>query len=145
MALSHELKARGVDMIDCPSGGIPGESDMPPLPRAGLSLPAARIKQEVGIPTIAVGLITDAGQAEAILQEEKADIAALARELCGTAIGRCMPPATWGRPVCFAKLEYAHRLEIANGPKPCPSPGRRRNRRRFRRLGGAGRAAVSAA
>lgn len=81
--LAKELKERGVDVIDCSSGGISGDTDMPPVQRVpGYHVPyAARVRQEAGIPTIAVGLITEASQAEAILAEGRADIVALAREL----------------------------------------------------------------
>ena len=123
VALSHELKARGVDMIDCSSGGIPAMSDMPPLPRVpGYQVPfAARIKQEVGIPTIAVGLITDAAQAEAILQGEKADIAALARELLWHSDWPLHAARDLGvDPFALQNREYAHRLEIRERAKTMP-------------------------
>lgn len=123
VAFSHELKARGVDMIDCSSGGIPGDSDMPPLPRVpGYQVPfAARIKQEVGIPTIAVGLITDAAQAESILREEKADIAALARELLWHSDWPLHAARDLGvDPFALQNREYAHRLEIRERAKTMP-------------------------
>ena len=81
---------------------------------------AARIKQEVGIPTIAVGLITDAGQAEAILQEEKADIAALARELLWHSDWPLHAARDLGSIRLLAKSEYAHRLEIRDRAKTMP-------------------------
>ena len=115
VALSHALKARGVDMIDCSSGGIPGDSDMPPVPRVpGYQVPfAARIKQEVDIPTIAVGLITNAAQAEEILTTGQADIAALARELLWNADWPLHAARDLGMdPFKLQNREYAHRLEI---------------------------------
>ena len=82
---------------------------------------AARIKQEVDIPTIAVGLITDAGQAEAILQEEKADIAALARELLWHSDWPLHAARDLGvDPFALQNREYAHRLEIRERAKTMP-------------------------
>jgi 2,4-dienoyl-CoA reductase-like NADH-dependent reductase (Old Yellow Enzyme family) len=83
VVLAGELKARGVDVIDCSSGGITGPSKMPLLARVpGYHVEfAQRVRAEVQLPTVAVGLITAARQAEDILQRQQADIIALAREL----------------------------------------------------------------
>jgi 2,4-dienoyl-CoA reductase-like NADH-dependent reductase (Old Yellow Enzyme family) len=83
VALAHELKARDIDFVDCSSGGISGDSDMGLVPRVpGYQVPyASRVRREVGIKTIAVGLITEPRHAEAILQEGDADLIAMAREL----------------------------------------------------------------
>ena len=83
LALARELKAHGVDVVDCSSGGITGDGPMPAIPRVpGYQVGYAReIKREVGIPTMAVGLITEPVHAEAILREGHADLIALAREL----------------------------------------------------------------
>ena len=80
VALAGILKSKGVDVIDCSSGGNVAKAQIPARP--GYQVPfAARIKQETGILTAAVGLITTAGQAETILQTGQADIVLLAREL----------------------------------------------------------------
>ncbi|MCK9918983.1 NADH:flavin oxidoreductase/NADH oxidase [Microbacteriaceae bacterium K1510] len=83
VALAHELKARGVDIIDCSSGGIEGPLTLAVVPRVpGYHVPfAERIKTEVDIPTMAVGLITEAHQAEGYLAAGKCDLVALAREM----------------------------------------------------------------
>ncbi len=83
LALARELKARGVDVVDCSSGGISGDGPMPPLPRVpGYQAGYAReIRQDVGIATCAVGMITEASHAEALLRDGHADLIALAREL----------------------------------------------------------------
>ena len=83
LALARELKARGVDVVDCSSGGITGEGGLAPLPRVpGYQVGYARdIREQVGIATCAVGLITAASHAEAVLREGSADLIALAREL----------------------------------------------------------------
>ena len=78
--LSKALKDRGVDVIDCSSGGMTPDAVIPAGP--GFQTPfASAIRQKVGIPTVAVGLITEAIQAEHILVTEQADAVALAREL----------------------------------------------------------------
>ncbi|HUQ73349.1 MAG TPA: NADH:flavin oxidoreductase/NADH oxidase [Burkholderiales bacterium] len=81
--LARELKARGVDLIDCSSGGIEGPLTLALVPRVpGYHIPfAERIRREVGIATMGPGLITEARQAEQYLQDGKADLIVLAREL----------------------------------------------------------------
>ncbi|MBO1073459.1 NADH:flavin oxidoreductase/NADH oxidase [Roseomonas marmotae] len=81
--LAGELKARGVDLLDCSSGGIEGPLTLHVVPRVpGYHVPFAdHIKRETGIPTMAVGLITEAHQAEGYLREGKCDLVALAREM----------------------------------------------------------------
>ncbi len=82
VVLARELKARGVDVITCSSGGINGPLNMAIVPRSpGYQVPYAnRVRAEAGLMTCAVGLITEARQAEDILQREQADLIALARE-----------------------------------------------------------------
>jgi 2,4-dienoyl-CoA reductase-like NADH-dependent reductase (Old Yellow Enzyme family) len=83
VALARELRAREVDVVDCSSGGISGDSDMALVPRVpGYQVPyASRVRRETGVKTMAVGLITDPHQAEAVLREGHADLVAMAREL----------------------------------------------------------------
>jgi 2,4-dienoyl-CoA reductase-like NADH-dependent reductase (Old Yellow Enzyme family) len=83
LCLARELRAHGVDVVDCSSGGITGDGPMPAIPRVpGFQVGYAReIRREVGIPTMAVGLITDPSHAEAVLRDGHADLVALAREL----------------------------------------------------------------
>ena len=83
VALAKLVKPMGVDVIDCSSGGILGK---PPAgaakPAYGYQVPyAEKIRKEAGIAAMAVGLIVHAGQAERILQEGRADLIALAREM----------------------------------------------------------------
>ncbi|MHB8666410.1 MAG: NADH:flavin oxidoreductase/NADH oxidase [Burkholderiales bacterium] len=83
VALAKLVKPMGVDVIDCSSGGILAK---PPVgavkPAYGYQVPyAEKIKKEARIMTMAVGLIVHAEQAEAILQEGRADLVALAREM----------------------------------------------------------------
>ena len=80
VALSLELKALGVDLIDCSSGAIVPGVRIPVAP--GFQVPfAERIRREAAIATGAVGCITDPAQAEAIVAEGQADVVLLAREL----------------------------------------------------------------
>jgi 2,4-dienoyl-CoA reductase-like NADH-dependent reductase (Old Yellow Enzyme family) len=81
--LAHELKARGVDVVDCSSGGIEGPLTLALVPRVpGYHIPfAERIRREVGVATMAPGLVTEARQAEDYLQAGKTDLIVLAREL----------------------------------------------------------------
>ena len=82
VVLARELKARGVDVLDCSSGGLMASATAAPVTRApGFQVPfAARAKAESGIQTMAVGLILEADQAEAILQDGKADLIAIGRQ-----------------------------------------------------------------
>ncbi|MBP0495715.1 NADH:flavin oxidoreductase/NADH oxidase [Roseomonas indoligenes] len=83
VVLAAELKARGVDVLDCSSGGIEGPLTLHIVPRVpGYHVPfAERIKADTGISTMAVGLITEAHQAEGYLQAGSCDLVALAREM----------------------------------------------------------------
>lgn len=82
VAFAVELKARGVDVIDCSSGGISGSATAAQVPRGlGFQVPyAERVRKEVGIASMAVGIILEAEQAEAILQKGQADLIAVGRQ-----------------------------------------------------------------
>ncbi|MBM85322.1 MAG: NADH:flavin oxidoreductase [Rhodospirillaceae bacterium] len=80
--LARIVRDKGVDVIDCSSGGMRG----PPVVSTGqvgygYQVPyAEKLKKEAEIATMAVGLIVHADQAERILQDGKADLIAVARE-----------------------------------------------------------------
>ena len=77
--LAAELKARGVDLIDCSSGGSAPDAKIPVGP--GFQVPfAERIRRETGILTGAVGMITEPRQAEEVIASGQADVVLLARE-----------------------------------------------------------------
>ena len=77
--LSRRLKTEGVDLIDCSSGGLVPNAKVPVAP--GYQVPFAEaIRKQAGIATSAVGMITDAAQAEEIIASGKADLVYLARE-----------------------------------------------------------------
>ena len=83
VALARLVKPKGVDVIDCSSGGMLGRPVVSAGPVGyGYQVPyAERIRREAGIMSMAVGLIVHADQAEAILQQGQADLIALAREV----------------------------------------------------------------
>jgi 2,4-dienoyl-CoA reductase-like NADH-dependent reductase (Old Yellow Enzyme family) len=77
---AKELKKRGVDWIDASSGGVSPQQKIPLGP--GYQVPLAQgIKEATGVTTMAVGLITEAKQAEDIVASGKADMVALARAM----------------------------------------------------------------
>ncbi len=83
VAFAEALHERGIDLIDCSTGGIklPRENNL--VARApGFQVGfAAQIRREAKVPTMAVGLILDARQAESILESGDADLVAIGREM----------------------------------------------------------------
>ncbi len=78
VVFATELKARGLDVIHVSSGGLSPAQQITIAP--GYQVPFAdRIRAETGLPTLAVGLITEPAHAEEILTSGKADAIALAR------------------------------------------------------------------
>jgi len=77
--LAKILRTLGVDLIDCSSGGIAPGVKIPMGPGYQVQF-AERIRREAEILTGAVGLITEAKQADAIVREGKADLVIVARE-----------------------------------------------------------------
>jgi len=78
--LAALLKSKGIDLIDCSSGGNTSGVKIPVGPGYQVRF-AAQIKKETGLLTGAVGMITGAQQAENILANEEADMIVMAREL----------------------------------------------------------------
>jgi 2,4-dienoyl-CoA reductase-like NADH-dependent reductase (Old Yellow Enzyme family) len=77
--LAWRLKSEGVDLVDCSSGGLVPDAKIPVGP--GFQVPfAERIRQQVGIATAAVGLITAPAQADEIVRNGRADLVLLGRE-----------------------------------------------------------------
>ncbi len=78
VVLAGRLKALGVDLVDCSSGGLHPEQAIALGP--GYQVPfAAEVRARAGVPTGAVGLITEPEQAQAIVEEGRADAVLLAR------------------------------------------------------------------
>ncbi len=122
--LCQRLEAAGCAFLDISSGGISPAQKIPLGPGYQVHL-AQRIKSEVAIPVITVGLITDPQQAENIIAERQADMVALARgmlndprwpwraaaELGGTVqapqqFWRCLPHGT---PAIFGDIKIGQR------------------------------------
>lgn len=78
VALGHALRERGCAFVHVSSGGLSPLQKIPLGPNYQVPL-AEKIRTETGLPTIAVGLVTEAAQAEAIVAEGQADLVALAR------------------------------------------------------------------
>jgi 2,4-dienoyl-CoA reductase-like NADH-dependent reductase (Old Yellow Enzyme family) len=76
VVLAGELKSHGVDVVHVSSGGFDGASIKP---RALYQVELSAEVRKAGIKTIAVGLITEPAEAEAILEKGEADLIALAR------------------------------------------------------------------
>ncbi len=79
LKLTEILKEKGVDLIDCSSGGNVATAHIPVAP--GYQVPFAEAIRENGIMTAAVGMITTKEQVSEILETGKADMVFLAREL----------------------------------------------------------------
>lgn len=84
LILAGALKECGIDLIDCSSGGnlVRGATNSNLARGPGYQVPfAEEIKKTVGVPTMAVGMIHTGAQAESILQEGKADLIAIGRQI----------------------------------------------------------------
>ena len=83
LAFVREVKARGVDVIDCSSGGLTGSATAARIPRGySFQVPYAEaIRKEADIPTMAVGLILHPQQAEDVVAKGQADLVAIGREV----------------------------------------------------------------
>ena len=139
VVLARALAAAGVDVVDCSSGGVAGPpayradyAGKPLVSRAargpGFQVPyAERLRQEAGVSTMAVGVIVEAAQAEAILAEGRADLVALGRELmynpfwtlhAAAALGADPELRLWQRQYGWA---VARRAEIASANAARPA------------------------
>ena len=81
--LAKALKSAGVDLVDCSSGGIIGPSGRALIqPSPGYLVPyAEEIRHAADMPTMAVGLITEAEQANEIIAAGRADLVAMGRQM----------------------------------------------------------------
>ncbi|MFE9428206.1 NADH:flavin oxidoreductase/NADH oxidase [Kitasatospora sp. NPDC006697] len=78
--LAKELAEAGVDLLDVSTGGLVPDAKVPAAP--GFQVPfAQRVREATGLPVGAVGLITEAEQAERIVADGRADVVLLGREL----------------------------------------------------------------
>jgi 2,4-dienoyl-CoA reductase-like NADH-dependent reductase (Old Yellow Enzyme family) len=120
--LARRLRAEGVDLIDCSSGGNSPHQRIPVGP--GYQVPfARRIRQDAGVLTGAVGLITDARQADAIVSEGDADVVLLAREFLRDPHWPLRAAHELGHQVSWP----AQYLRAAHGKMPARQPWSLRN------------------
>ena len=80
VSLAKEAAARGVDLVDCSSGGNSPDQQIVLGPGYQVAF-AAQVRRDAGVATGAVGLLTEPEQAEQVLAEGSADVVLLAREL----------------------------------------------------------------
>jgi 2,4-dienoyl-CoA reductase-like NADH-dependent reductase (Old Yellow Enzyme family) len=116
VALCRQLKELGVDLIDTSSGGNVATAQIPVGPGYQTHL-AERIRREAGIPTGAVGLITDAAQAEHVLQTKQADLVLVARELLRDPYWPLHAAAQFREPVAWAP-QYVRAAPDRNPIRP---------------------------
>jgi 2,4-dienoyl-CoA reductase-like NADH-dependent reductase (Old Yellow Enzyme family) len=104
VAYAKALKARGVDVIDCSSGGLVGSATVARIKRTwGFQVPyAERVRREAGMMSMAVGLIVEPAHAEDILQKGQADLIAIAREALVNPCWPQMAEVALGRPMTEA-------------------------------------------
>ena len=114
LVFAEELRRLGVDWIDASSGGISPLQSVAVGPGYQVRL-AAAIRSSSGIPTIAVGLITEPLQAEEIVASGQADMVALARGMLSDSRWAWHAAAELGA-TAYAPAQY---LRAA----PTPSPG----------------------
>jgi 2,4-dienoyl-CoA reductase-like NADH-dependent reductase (Old Yellow Enzyme family) len=123
VALARVLRERGVDMIDVSSGGnVPG-AKIPLGPGYQVQF-AARIRREAGLPTAAVGMITEPTQADEIIQNGEADMVFLAREFLRDpywpvhAAAALNEPATWPDQYLRAAPPHSQPRSAVHRPEP---------------------------
>ena len=123
--LAKQIRPLGVDLIDCSSGGLVPNAQIPI--GSGYQVPLAEaIRREAGILTAAVGMITTPAQATEILRAGKADLIVMAREFLRQpywplhAADEEKFPASW--PVQY--LRAAHRDTPRREPLDAPEPVR---------------------
>jgi 2,4-dienoyl-CoA reductase-like NADH-dependent reductase (Old Yellow Enzyme family) len=78
VAFAKELKALGCDYMDVSSGQLDSRQKIPFAPAYNVPF-AERVRKDAGLPTMSVGLITGAHEAEDIVASGKADLIAMAR------------------------------------------------------------------
>ena len=112
--LAKRLRDRGVDLVDCSSGGAVPDQQI--AVRPGYQVPfAERIRRDAGVATGAVGLITEAEQADSIIRGGQADVVLLARALLRDPYWPLHAADTLGQIVPWPAqyLRAAHRTTVA--------------------------------
>ena len=115
---AHELARRGCAWVDVSSGGVSPRQQIPVGPGYQVHL-AQALREATGLPTMAVGLITEPQQAEEIVREGRADMVALARAMlwdprwpwhaaASLGAGIEVPPQYWRSEPREARGVFAH-------------------------------------
>jgi 2,4-dienoyl-CoA reductase-like NADH-dependent reductase (Old Yellow Enzyme family) len=100
VAVAAQLGEIGIDLVDVSSGGLSPEQQITLAP--GYQVPfAAAVRRDAGVPTSAVGLITEARQAEQVLVDGSADAVMLARALLRDPHWPLRAAAELGDDVCW--------------------------------------------
>ncbi len=108
-----ELKKLGIDLIDVSSGGNVPNAKIPVAPNYQVPF-AAEIREKAEIPTGAVGLITNATQAEEILQKGKADAILMAREFLREPYFVFGAAKELGAKIDYVPKQYGRAIELEN-------------------------------
>jgi 2,4-dienoyl-CoA reductase-like NADH-dependent reductase (Old Yellow Enzyme family) len=109
--LCKELKNIGIDLIDVSTGGNVPDAKIPVAPGYQVSF-AAEIRKQVSIPTGAVGMITDAKQAEQILQNGEADAILIAREFLRDAYFPFTSAKELGEGIDYVPKQYGRAIDL---------------------------------
>ena len=117
VAIARAFKADGADMIDCSSGQV-SKKQAPVYGRMYQTPFADRIRNEAGIPTIAVGAISEADHVNSIIAAGRADLCAIARPHLATPSWTLLEAAKigytevpWPRPYRSGKSQLERNLE----------------------------------
>src|SRR5260370_36089570 len=133
--LARKLRQLGVDLVDCSSGGNVADAKIPMAPGYQVQF-AERIGRDAGILTGAVGMITEARQADEIIRTGQADLVLLAREMLRDPYWPLHAAAQLGKPISWpaqylraAPPGTAQRLptEEFKPAQPVAIPSRTRN------------------
>ena len=130
VAVARRLEALGCAFLDISSGGVSYQQKIPVGPGYQVHF-AERVKREVGIPVVTVGMITEPAQAEAIIAQGRADMVAMARAFlreprwpwrAATELGGTVkaPPQLFAQP---AAGPPAHLRRGADRPALAADPG----------------------
>jgi 2,4-dienoyl-CoA reductase-like NADH-dependent reductase (Old Yellow Enzyme family) len=98
--LARKLRPLGVDSVDCSSGGNVADAKIPMAPGYQVQF-AERIRRDAGILTGAVGMITEARQADEIIRTGQADLVLLAREMLRDPYWPLHAAAQLGKPISW--------------------------------------------
>jgi 2,4-dienoyl-CoA reductase-like NADH-dependent reductase (Old Yellow Enzyme family) len=113
--LARSVRSLGVDLVDCSSGGNVADAKIPMGP--GYQVPfAERIRQDAGILTGAVGMITEARQADEIIRSGRADIILLAREMLRDPYWPLHSAAQLGQPITWP-AQYLRAVPSGTAPR----------------------------